>query len=257
MASAMQTIIEDVRTERNMRQEFRGSAVNFNRNHDFAVKEIIAPKHKTETDPNKRIANLAMPAIRAAAGDLAYEEFMSDKWRDMGNLGGGILHYADEIQEIDETKGTFELTQKILRKYQELEEQESDGDDEDGKGDKKGQKTGGKPKGRGDSGDEDGSSGGEKGEGDDEGGAGGASDEDELHGKNENMSMSKSDPGPAGERGSGTQDGLTEHEDMDSAFESSSFDAQWKKRSRITPRMIRRAASMFLTRANTTTLVRS
>jgi cobaltochelatase CobT len=145
MAKALQQIIEDSRTERAMRQEFRGSASNFNKNHDFAIDEIIKPAHATEHDPKKRLANLALPAIRAACGQPAYEEFMRDKWEELGPLGASILHYATEIQDVDSTQGTFDLTKKIIRKMQEEEESECEGDG-DGEGGEGGE---GDPQGKG------------------------------------------------------------------------------------------------------------
>lgn len=247
MAKSLQDIIEDSRTEREMRRDFRGSAANFAKNHDFAVREIIKPKHDTETDPKKRIANMAMPAIRAACGDLAYEEFMQGKWEELGPLGGAILHYADEIQTVDSTEETFNLTRKIMRKMQELESGEGEGDDDDEEGESEGQPGEGKGKGKGQSKNPGGSSapGDDDGEGDDEGegsddgeadddsdssGDAAKSDYDDLSKTNKDMTQ-RSRPqrkGPGGT--SGTQRGLTKFEDYDDAFEAADWNAAAEER---------------------------
>lgn len=224
MAKSLQDIIEDSRTEREMRREFRGSAANFNKNHDFAVKEIIAPKHATEIDPKKRIANLAMPAIRAAAGDLAYEEFMADKWTEIGPLGGAILHYADEIQSAESTKDTYELTRKIMRKMEQLESGEGGDDDDEDEDGEEGEGTApGLVAGEGDEEGEGASEGEGEGEGESSGATGQVKNED-LSKNNENADKRNKDrPKPSGN--SGTQQGISEFSDYDDAFEAADWNA--------------------------------
>jgi len=207
MAKGLQDIIEDARTEREMRKEFRGSASNFNKNHDFAVREIIGPKHASETDENKRIANLAMPAIRAAAGDLAYEEFMRDKWPDMGKLGGAILHYAEDLRNVQSTEESFNLTRKIIRRWQEEEEKEKP-------------QNGGGDDGEGGSGEGD-----EEGEG--EGGGPGGGEQDDV-----DLSDDKSSEKDSGSRPSGCSgpSGIKEYGELDMAFEDSAFGKEMERK---------------------------
>lgn len=234
MAKSLQDIIEDSRTERLMRQEFRGSAANFNKNHDFAVREIIEPRHRVERDPKKKLANLAMPAVRAAAGDLAYEEFMDGKWSEMGPLGGAILHYADDIQQCESTEETFNLTRKIMRKMEELESGDGDGDDDEGEGEGEGEGGGGSGEGSGAGSGGEGE--GDEGEGEGEAAASGDGESDgngssgeppkheDLSKKNENADKrNKARPKPSGS--SGTQQGITHFNDYDDAFESADWNA--------------------------------
>lgn len=205
MAKSLQDIIEDTRTENAMKKEFRGSAANFNQVHDFAVREIIAPKHSTETNPTKRQANLALPAIRAAAGDLAYEEFMEDKWEELGNLGGAILHYAQDIRECTSTEESFNVTRKIIRKLEEMNEDDSKGEgDDDGDGDE------------GDDGEGDGS----------EGSTGGADDYDPDKDENGSELGAPPDGGGGGRGGSPP----TTFKDLDEAFDDSNFDKEMEKK---------------------------
>ncbi len=205
MPKGLQEIIEDSRTERAMRQDFRGSAANFNSNHDFAVREILGPDFDKETDPDKKRAMLALPAVRAAAGELAYEEFMDGKWEAMGNLGGAILHYADAIRACGSTKESFELTRKIIKKFEDLEDENED------------QQEGQSP----------GASGGELGESSD---GMGSSDEANLDGKNENMDDVESSDGPGG--GSDTQQGITKFKELDFAFDATNFDKKMEDKIR-------------------------
>ena len=236
MARSLQGLLEDIRTEKKMTGEFRGSAANFNKNHDFAISDIIGPAHKKEIDPKKRMANLAMPALRAAAGSLPYEEFMGDKWADLGPLGSAILNYADEIQNLENTTQTFELAQKIIRKMQEADSDDGEGeDDEDqgkpGNGTDKGEKSDGKgesEKGEGDS--DKGESAGKVSADESEkpGNPGEAKSEskvDDLSKNNEDKSLK--DPARAeGSGHSGTTQGIQQFADLDMAFESSDWNAK-------------------------------
>lgn len=236
MARSLQDIIEDSRTEREMRKEFRGSAANFNKNHDFAVREIIGPKHATERDPKKRLANLAMPAIRAAAGDIAYEEFMEDKWTEMGPLGGAILHYADEIQEVASTQDTYNLTRKIMRKMEELQNQDGDGEDdedEDGKGKGKGKPQASKGDGDGDEGGEGDDSGAGEESGDDDGGEKPPTEQQEhedLSRDNTSKKLNKPAEKNKGSGNSGTTQGIQQYDDLDDAFDAADWDAASKEK---------------------------
>lgn len=216
MAGAMQSIIEDCRTEREMKSEFRGSAVNFQRNHDFAIKHILEEDFAKTVDANQRKAMLAMPAIRAASGELAYQEFMEDKWEHLDTLGGAILHYANDIQDVDATENTFDLTRKILRKWEELEKEESDG----GSG-KSPSPTSARVPGPADGSPTSGSSAEESSDPDDAG----MSDHDEMHRENKDRELHDRERNRDG-GGSGTQDGLSLSKDLDDAFEKQ----EWNKR---------------------------
>lgn len=236
VAKSIQDIIEDARTEREMRKQFRGSASNFDKNHDFAVKEILEPSLAHAKNEQERIATLALPAIRAACGDLAYEEFMDGKWEDLGKLGGAILHYADEIQNVDSTEDTFTLTRKIIQK---MEEQDGDGDgegdDDQGEGEGEGEagsdadadgESGGGSEGDGESdGDE---AQGESDDGDgDEGNPGDQKvnqDKVDLSKVNNSRKLNKSSKKPRGSGGSGTSKGLHQFDKLDEAFEDMNFD---------------------------------
>ncbi len=196
MAKGLQEIIEDTRTERSMRSEFRGSAANFNANHDFAVKQILEPELAgLAGDPTKEKALLAMPAIRAACGELAYEEFMDGKWEKLGNLGGAILHYADELRDVHSTRDTFDLTRKIIKKFDELEENPPPPEPDEGEGD-----------------------------GDGEGGEGeGSGESDNSEGEDDDKSGTAASSKP--EPGMGIRGGpVTEHAELDMAFDSDRFD---------------------------------
>lgn len=253
MAKSLQDIIEDSRTEREMRKAFKGSAVNFDKNHDFAVKEILGPQLASCKKPEQRMATLAYPAIRAACGDLAYEEFMDGKWEELGKLGGAILHYAEEIQNVDSTEETFNLTRKIIQK---MEEQDGDGEGDDDEGEGDGEGGGGGSCGGSsgeDDGDSEGSGGGASGNDDDkedEGqGAGDEGDgnddkdkdEDEKDGDGNSqppppqdksdlskvntsrkLNKSKGGGGPTGH--SGTSSGLSQFSNLDQEFEDLAFD---------------------------------
>lgn len=255
MAKYMQEIIEDSRTERSMKTDFIGSAANFSKNHDFAIREILEPENKTERDPKKRLANLTMPAIRAAAGDLAYEQFMDGKWEQLGKLGGAILHYADEIQNIDSTKGTFELTRKIIQRMEEEEQNDDDEGDDEGEGEGEGQGSGSSGVAAPDDGDSDGDSAGGSGGGDgsdpsdeDEGGGGGGDGDDDADGDDsgkpnpnedlskENKKLDKRTKRKSGkaadgsDAGSGVQQGLTEFEDMDDTYQAMDFNSKYQEK---------------------------
>lgn len=228
MSRAMQGVIEDVRTERQMRTDFVGSASNFNKNHEFAIDEILEPEFK-KTSGTDRMALLAMPAIRAAAGDMRYQQFMDGKWESMGKLGGAILHYADDIAEAESTKGTYELTEKILRRWEEEEKKESegdgDGDDDDGEGSGSG---GGDDEGEGGGYGEAGS---DDADGDD--GGEGTNKLEDLGRKNEDLDKRKDqeDSRDPNSGGSGTQQGLTKFKkDLEDSFAESDWNSKYEQK---------------------------
>lgn len=239
MAKSLQSIIEDSRTEREMKKEFRGSAYNFQRNHDFAVKEVIEPKHATEHDKQKRMANLAMPAIRAACGDLAYEEFMDGKWEELGNIGSAILHYADQIQEVESTRDTYELTRKIMRMVEDLEKGEGSGcGDDEGEGESEGDGEGEGEGGAGGYGadesdydDPEGEGGGEgEAEGDPGDGEPPESKHENLDKKNKNLKQQKEKKNPKPSGMSGMQQGLSKFDKLDDAFEAADWNAAYQEK---------------------------
>lgn len=207
LAKGLQQIIEDVRTENSMRADFKGSAANFNRNHDFVVDEILKPELSAASDPTKRKAMLAVPAVRAAAGQMAYEELMDGKWEDMGSLGGAILHYADKIQSCASTQESFELTKKIIRKMEELDEEPPEDEPDDGDGD-----------GEGGGGEAEGAEGGEEGE--DPGGSGG---------KDKREGSGEAGKRPSGQSGQST---VKEFQDLDLAMEENFIDHLMAKKIR-------------------------
>lgn len=230
MHRAMQAVVEDVRTERNMRQNFIGSAANFNKNHEFAIDEILEPEYK-KTSGTDRMALLAMPAIRAAAGDPRYQKFMDGKWEAMGKLGGAILHYADDIAESQTTKDTYELTEKIMRRWEEEEKKDGDGDGEDDDQDGKGKGKGGgspvsdesDPGGDGTAAGEDDKDAGEGGEG---------SPYENLDKKNEKLDQrNEQENGDPNQGGSGQQQGLTKFKkDLEDSFAESDWNAKYEEK---------------------------
>jgi cobalamin biosynthesis protein CobT len=228
MHRAMQSVVEEVRTERNMRQDFVGSAHNFNKNHEFAIDEILEPEYK-KLRGTDRMALLAMPAIRAAAGDPRYQKFMDGKWESLGKLGGSILHYADDIAESKTTKDTYELTEKIMRRWE--EEEKKNGDDEgDGDGDGKG-----KSKGEAGADDADGGMGAGGGEDDDSeaGENGEGSPYENLDKKNEHLDKrhEQDDARDPNSGSSGQQQGLTEFKkDLEDSFAASDWNSKYEEK---------------------------
>jgi cobaltochelatase CobT len=214
MSKSLQEIIEDSRTERAMRKDFKGSATNFDKNHDFAVNNILKQElEKVKGDPNKTSALLALPAIRAAAGDIAYEEFMDGKWESLGKLGGAILHYANDLRDVSSTQESFDITRKIIKMMEGKDDDENEDNGEgDGDGDSEGEGQG-QGKGQGTQGDGD--------DGKEGAGKGGAPQNGDLD--EDNKSKQKTKQGaPSGS--SGTQQGLTEFDDLDKAFEENTLD---------------------------------
>lgn len=248
MAHSLQDIIEDARTEREMRKAFKGSASNFDKNHDFAVKEILGPQIAAAKNQNQAMATLAYPAIRAACGDLAYEEFMDGKWEQLGKLGGAILHYAEDIQSCETTEETFQLTRKIIEKMEEQDGGDGDSDegegegeegDEEGEGEGSGGSSGGGGSAAGDAGEgDDDEEEGDDGKGDDDKGGDEDDKEDEGDGskppptpqdksdlsKNNKSDKTTKQKGAQPSGHSGTTQGKQSFSELDNEFDNLDFD---------------------------------
>lgn len=158
-------MIEDIFVERKMAERFRGSAYNIDCLHEFFLDNYTVPALTKAKDPREVLATLMVPAVRAAAGQPAFERFMSegDRWSKLGVIGDVVRDMGPTFANVQSTQDSIEAAREMIRRIEKMmppdaDEQESDesGGEAKGKSSKSGEgKSGDKPSAGGDPGESD------------------------------------------------------------------------------------------------------
>lgn len=131
-------MIEDIFIERKMSERFRGSAYNIDCLHEFFIDNYTVPALAKAEDSREVLATLMVPAVRAAAGQPAFERFMSesDRWSKLGVIGDVVRDMGPTFANVQSTQDSIEAAREMIRRVEKMmppdaDEQESD--DENGK----------------------------------------------------------------------------------------------------------------------------
>lgn len=180
--ASLHNICEDTYVEKKMRQRYRGADANLSNVARFLLEKMMDDRINKAIASEKDemslfMEDLAMPAIRAWAGQEVFKDYMEDKWQHIEGIKKKIgLKIIFDLQKVDSSWDALDVADR-LRKYLTGEEKPEDADEsgeggesgegsdpspsgKGGKGSGKGKKTDNKPE-AGESGGSDSSEGGE------------------------------------------------------------------------------------------------
>lgn len=115
--------IEDIRIEREMAREFRGSAANFSKSLNFVLEKSVAPSlEKALRKPEGHERTLAvifsclMPWMRASAGDTDAANFMDkhDLWPTFKMIEVGFPSFADRLKAMKSSEDAGNLAYEFM-----------------------------------------------------------------------------------------------------------------------------------------------
>ena len=117
---AFSNCLEDARIEKAMAEKFSGCAANLSKTGDFFLNSIIKPRlaelQAEGADEATLTQVLLAPALRAASGQFAFQEFMDedDKWTLVPELTTAINSLRKDIAKIDSTGSTVTVAKKLI-----------------------------------------------------------------------------------------------------------------------------------------------
>jgi len=115
--------IEDIRIEREMAREFRGSAANFSKSLNFVLEKSVTPSlNKAMSKPEGHERTLAiiyssmMPWMRASAGDTDAANFMEkhDLWPTFQMIEVAFPSFADRLKAMKSSKDAGDLAYEFM-----------------------------------------------------------------------------------------------------------------------------------------------
>lgn len=140
--------LEDTRIEREMTKRFQGSAENLSRTGKFFLDKYITPRMNeaiASGDNDLMQGILAVPLIRAMAGQQIFKEFMKDKMAYVEPMYEKIKDLAPRIEAISSTQEAADLSKEIVTRLRDGKApDEEEGEEESKKAKGKGGKSGGK-----------------------------------------------------------------------------------------------------------------
>lgn len=112
-------VLEDTRIEREMTKRFRGSAENLARTGQFFLDKYTTPKLKAAMAAGNSDAVqgiLAVPLVRAMAGQTAFREFMRDKMAmpEVDAMYSKIKDLVPRVETLSSTQDAYELSKEIV-----------------------------------------------------------------------------------------------------------------------------------------------
>ena len=225
-------VVEDIFIERAMSARFTGSMVNIDNIQRYLTGKMLPEgynemKRKGASEANVR-SYLLPAALRAAAGQLPFVEFMKDKWSDMGYTEEGIKKLGSKMAKIKSTRESWDLVEELHAVIKPKDESEGGGEgDGDGKGksSKDPKSKDNKSKDKDESGEEDGSESSKGGDDDksdesessDEGesGSDGSGDDSDSEDEGEDEESEKNGDKPNSETDEGDESSGSDSEDSD------------------------------------------
>ena len=224
--------IDRARTERKMKETFSGSARNLSGVYEAAYRKKFQPAYEeivANGGDAMQLFNgvLCQPAMRALAGDVTAEDFMSDKWESiapiMDKLGDETIGRVRAVETAEQAhEVAAEIVEKIRQEEPPPQQQggESSDSDEEDSGESEGSNSGGDESDEEDTDESEGSNS-EGGEEDSDESDGDESDGDESEGANSGGDEEDSDEsdgedsdgedsdesGPSGNEAGGVSDG--------------------------------------------------
>ena len=208
--------IDRARTERKMKETFSGSARNLSGVYEAAYRKKFQPAYEeivANGGDAMQLFNgvLCQPAMRALAGDVTAEDFMSDKWESiapiMDKLGDETIGRVRAVETAEQAhEVAAEIVEKIRQEEPPPQQQggESSDSDEEDSGESEGSNSGGDESDEEDTDESEGANA-EGGEEDSDESDGDESDGDESDGDEEDSDESDGDESEGGDE-SGEED---------------------------------------------------
>lgn len=117
MRPALWNIIEDVYVERAMAKRFTGSLINIDNIQRYLTGKLLAEgfaelKKRGATVSEMR-SYLLSSAVRAAAGQQPFIDYMADKWSEMGDVADGIRALGSKFKNIKSTRDSWEVVEDL------------------------------------------------------------------------------------------------------------------------------------------------
>lgn len=129
-------IVEDTFIERKMTEAFKGSGLNLTRVGDFVLKQYIDKALKER--PEHAISTLLMPAIRAWSGQLAFQDYMKDKWHLMERVTVKVGKDVESlVRGVKSSSECIAVAEELFRRIKEtpspnpMSSESSDGEGEE------------------------------------------------------------------------------------------------------------------------------
>lgn len=120
---AFTNVLEDARIEKAMAAKFAGAGVNLTTTGDFFIKTLLTPalaelSEKPDATEAEFTAVLMMPAMRAAAGQIAFKQFMDedDKWSKIPKLAEACKALGSAIEGVSSTDECVTVARKVIAK---------------------------------------------------------------------------------------------------------------------------------------------
>src|SRR5262249_53814582 len=100
--------------ERQMRRRFPGSSYNIEKTCKFLIDRMIDPAlREAGSDPQKIIAVLLVPAMRAWAGQPIFIDYMKEKWPLISDLVKRLGQLVDGVPLIRSSQHGLDLAQRM------------------------------------------------------------------------------------------------------------------------------------------------
>lgn len=111
--ASLHNTIEDTYVERKSREQFKGAGSNLEFMGKFFLENFTDKKIKS--DPKRIIGYLLVPAIRAWAGQLVFQEYMDkdNKWKHIEDITKRLGPVVNEIKLVDSSKDAVDLAKKM------------------------------------------------------------------------------------------------------------------------------------------------